>query len=172
MNARTIPGSSSQAFAALLAGGVAAGVLDILYAFVLATLRGGTPMRTLQAIASGLMGAPAFQGGLATATLGLVLHLGITVAAAGVYFAVARRSVTVRRRWLAAGSLFGVLVYLAMNFAVLPLSAIPFKVGYTPAVILQGFVSHAVLVGWPIAFCLHRLHFSRKPSPAPIARRG
>ncbi|MDP3759255.1 MAG: hypothetical protein Q8R01_01905 [Ramlibacter sp.] len=158
----TRPGEPLRsALVALLAGGLAAGVLDIVYAFALAAARGGTPMRVLHSVASGLLGAPAYKGGVLTAALGLALHLGITFAAAAVYFAVARRSPLVQRHYLAAGSLFGVLVYLVMNFVVLPLSAVPFKVGYTPWVLLQGFVSHALLVGVPIALSLHLMRFKR-----------
>jgi hypothetical protein len=43
-----------------------------------------------------------------------------------------------------------------MNFVVLPLSAVPFKLTYSPQVIAQGFVSHALLVGIPIALCVRR----------------
>jgi hypothetical protein len=155
-------GQSSSALAALLAGALAAGVLDIVYAFVLAALRGGTPVRVLQSVASGVLGAPAYQGGLPTAALGLALHLGITLAAAGLYLAAARGAPWVRQHPWLSGTLFGFGVYAVMNFAVLPLSAVPFKVSHTPATLVQGFVSHAVLVGWPIAFCLHRMHFGRR----------
>jgi hypothetical protein len=164
-------GDRMSALAAVLAGGLAAGVLDIVYAFVLAAMRGGTPVRVLQSVASGLLGAPAYKGGAATATLGLALHLGITIVAAGVYLLAARRVPSMRRHPVWAATLFGMLVYLVMNFVVLPLSAVPFKLSYPPAALIQGFVSHAVLVGWPIAFCLHRLHFDTRVA-APIPERG
>jgi hypothetical protein len=146
----------------ILIGGLAAGVLDILYAFVLAALRGGTPLRVLQSVASGVLGSSAYKGGAAAAALGLGLHLGITVAASAIYFEVARRSPVVRERFIAFGSVFGVLVYLFMNFVVLPASAVPFKVTYTPPVLMQGFVSHALLVGIPIAWALRRFSFGRQ----------
>ena len=52
---------------------------------------------------------------------------------------------------LAAGAVFGVLIYLFMNFVVIPMSAFPYKFPYTPMRLLEGFASHAALVGIPIA---------------------
>ena len=55
----------------ILVGGLLAGVLDIAAALTRGMLRGGSPVRVLQAIASGVMGRPAFEGGWQTALLGL-----------------------------------------------------------------------------------------------------
>ena len=146
----------------VLLGGLVAGIFDIVYAFVLVGFSGNAPVRLLQSIASGLLGSEAFKGGLATGALGLALHLGITIAAAAVYFLFASKSTFVQRHYLLFGALFGILVYLAMNFVVLPLSAVPFKIKYTTLVVLQGFVSHALLVGLPIAWCIRRFAFRRQ----------
>jgi hypothetical protein len=140
----------------VLLGGLLAGVLDIVYAFVLASMRGGTALGTLQSIASGLLGRDAYKGGVATGALGLALHLAILIIAAGIYWFAARNSTFIRRHVWICGAAFGVLVYLFMNFVVLPLSAVPFHITYTPMVILQGFISHALLVGLPIALCVRR----------------
>jgi hypothetical protein len=66
-------------------GGLVAGILDIIYAFILSGLAGRKPLGALKAVASGVLGAEAFKGGMPTVALGLVLHLGITIAAAFVY---------------------------------------------------------------------------------------
>jgi len=151
--------AANRTFTGIVLGGLLAGLLDIVYAFILAATRSGTSLRVLQSIASGLLGSKAYQGGFATGVLGLVLHLGITVVAAWVLWFAAKRSVLLQRHILWCGLAFGVLVYLFMNFVVLPLSAVPFQVKYSPAVIAQGFVSHAVLVGLPIAWCLRWFAF-------------
>jgi hypothetical protein len=148
-------------FVGALAGGLCAGILDIVYAFVLSGLDGGSPLGVLRSVASGLLGAAAFKGGLPAAALGLVLHLGINVVAASIYLFAARRAAFMRAHYLLCGSIFGVLVYLTMNFVVLPLSAIPFHLKYPPEALLQGFVSHALLVGIPIALCVRRFSFDR-----------
>jgi hypothetical protein len=140
----------------VLLGGLLAGILDLVYAFVLADMSGGTALGTLQSIASGLLGRDAYKGGVGTGALGLALHLAILVAAAGVYWFSARNSAFMRRHMWICGAAFGVFAYLFMNFVVLPLSAVPFHIKYTPMVILQGFISHALLVGLPIALCVRR----------------
>ncbi len=65
--------------------------LDITAAFVNSGLRGVRPIRILQAIASGLLGAGSYKGGFATATLGLVLHFVIAFGATAVYYAASRK---------------------------------------------------------------------------------
>lgn len=47
---------------AILWGGLIAGALDLLYAFVWYGPRGVSPVRILQSIASGLLGADAYEG--------------------------------------------------------------------------------------------------------------
>jgi len=59
---------------AIFWGSVACGVLDITAALVVYGFFGIKPLRLLQGIASGLLGRRAFDGGLATALLGLVCH--------------------------------------------------------------------------------------------------
>ncbi len=146
---------------AVVSGGLLAGVLDIVYAMSMALMRGGSATRVLHAIASGVLGKAAYQGGTVTAVLGLALHLGILLVAAGLYAAVNRRITWMQQHMLLAGALYGVLVYLFMNFIVLPLSAVPFQLNYPPLTLLQGFVSHALLVGLPISVCLNQFKRSR-----------
>jgi uncharacterized membrane protein YagU involved in acid resistance len=142
----------------ILGGGLIAAVLDIIYAIILTMRAGHNAISTLQAIASGLVGVEAFQGGIAAAALGLFLHCAILIVAAVVYYEASLRLPVLRTRALSCGLLFGVLVYLFMNFIVIPLSAIPFTISYTPAKLAQGFLSHAILVGLPIALVIR--HFT------------
>ena len=147
--------------AAILWGGLTAGVLDILDAFTVAWLASGVPpVRVLQAIASGLLGREAFQGGLQTAALGLGLHFFIACTAAAVYVAASRRLPVLNRRWVACGLGFGVAVFFFMRHVVLPLSA--FRSGPTrPLMLLNGLLIHAFGVGLPIAY------FARRASRSP-----
>jgi hypothetical protein len=142
----------------VILGGLVAGILDILYAFIASGLRGGTPLQVLQSVASGLLGRSAFEGGISVGIIGLVCHLVIAVGAAAIYFAASRHLPMLRERPYSAGAAFGILVYLFMNFVVLPLSAVPFRVTYSPLVLVKGFVSHALLIGIPIALFIR--HFS------------
>ena len=143
--------------AILLGGGIAA-TLDMLYAIIAnyyyAQL---SPQWTMQSVASGLMGNAAFESGAAGALLGTVAHYAILFAAAGVYYLASRRIPVLRTQPVLCGIAFGVLVYLFMNFVVLPLSAFPFELKYTADRLLRGFVSHGLLVGLPIALAIKGL---------------
>src|SRR5215203_2933194 len=104
----------------ILAGGVLAGVLDILAAFAISWPR-VPPVRVLQYIASGALGPEAFRGGMTVALLGLAFHFAIATGAAAVYAALSRRWPTLIHRPLLYGPLFGLAVYATMNLIVLPL---------------------------------------------------
>jgi hypothetical protein len=147
---------ASDFFKAALIGGLVAGALDIIYAFVWLGMSGRTPLWVLQTIASGWLGRAAFTGGIAAGALGLASHFGISIAAAALYGAAVRGSAWIRAHWIVGGITFGVLVYLFMNFVVIPLSAAPFGPSWTPRAFIQGFISHALVFGLPIAWVWHR----------------
>lgn len=140
---------------AVVLGGLVAGTLDIAAAFVIYGLRGAKPVRILQSIAGGILGAAAFQGGVRTAALGMLLHFFIAFVAAGVYYAASRKVAFLVRRPAISGLLYGVGVYLFMNHVVLPLSAVskrPFVLGLALVMVLV----HMVCVGLPIALVVRR----------------
>jgi len=87
----TLPMERSKAYRAILWGGLIVGALDITAAFVNSGLRGVGPLRVLRSIASGLLGAEASKGGLATAALGALLHFFIATVATAVYYAASRK---------------------------------------------------------------------------------
>jgi hypothetical protein len=136
-------------------GGLAAGVLDITAAFVIYGARGATPVRILQSIAGGLIGPAAFRGGLQTAALGALLHFLIAFTAAAVFYAASRSLPVLVRRPAVWGPLYGIVVYLFMNYVVVPLSAVP-KRPFVLRMALLILVVHMVCVGLPIAFAVHR----------------
>jgi hypothetical protein len=86
MNPATAAGSSQgpNPLFAILCAGLACGVLDITAALVVYGHYGRTPMRLLQGIAAGLLGPRSFEGGIATALLGLFCQFFIAFCAATV----------------------------------------------------------------------------------------
>ncbi|HEX6107241.1 MAG TPA: hypothetical protein VFZ26_16765 [Gemmatimonadales bacterium] len=135
----------------VVAGGLLAGLLDIVYACLFWAVKAGVPARRiLQSIAAGLLGAASYAGGWRTAALGLLLHFCIAVSMAVAYYLVARRVPLLWRRPLACGAVYGLLLYAIMNYVVVPLSAAgrgssdPLWIALTVAV-------HALLIGIPIA---------------------
>jgi hypothetical protein len=107
-----LPRESSRAARAILWGGLLAGVGDITFAFVV--WRGIGPVRVLQSVASGLLGAAAREGGLATAALGAVLHFTIAFIWATVFWLASRRLTVLVRHPVVCGLLYGVVVYALM----------------------------------------------------------
>ena len=128
------------------------GVLDIAYAIAFSYWRSGTsPIRVLQSVASGALGRDAYAGGLPTAALGLALHFLIALIITAIFFAVASRARALTMQPVLIGALYGIVVYLVMNFFVIPLS----KIGPRPLpatiVIVTGVLVHIFLIGIPIA---------------------
>jgi len=143
---------------AILWGGLIAGACDITYAFIFYYLRSGTtPVRILQSVASGALGANSFNGGFATATLGLFFHFLIAYIWATLYYLASRKLHVLVRVPYVCGVLYGALVYALMNYVVVPLSAAPFK-GATPstATLVKGLLIHMLGIGLPIALATRR----------------
>jgi uncharacterized membrane protein YagU involved in acid resistance len=140
----------------VLAGGLIAGGFDIVYACTFwAIKRQASPQRILQSVASGLLGKAAFDGGAATAALGLCLHFFIATSMSLTYWLVARRWPLLWQRPGPCGVFYGILLYGIMTYIVLPLSAFgptskdPLWIGMSVAV-------HMFLIGLPIALITSR----------------
>ena len=102
-----------------------AGTLDIVYAIGFWAIKAGVAaMRILQSVAAGVLGEASFSGGIGSAALGLVLHYAIMCAMVGAYFLLARHWAPLRERsLLAVGAIYGLALYAAMTYVVVPLSA-------------------------------------------------
>jgi uncharacterized membrane protein YagU involved in acid resistance len=131
------------------------GMLDALAATLSFRLRGVPPQRVWQNVASGLLGASAFQKGRKSAAIGLALHFTIALGAAGVFCLAATFVPLVLRSPIIAGALYGVAVFLAMNLIVLPLSAMP-KRPSNAAVFVTQIIIHILFVGLPISLTASR----------------
>jgi uncharacterized membrane protein YagU involved in acid resistance len=143
---------------AILWGGLIAGALDITYAIVFSLLRSGTsPVVILQSVASGLLGKASYDGGAATAALGLLLHFLIAFTAAAVYYAASRKFDVLTRAAVVCGVIYGVLVYVVMNYVVIPLSAVPPRTTPRPLIVfVTGLLVHMFFIGLPIALAVRR----------------
>ncbi len=144
----------SSAIPAILIGGGIAGALDITYAIVFSAWRGVPAMRLLQSVSSGLLGAPAFNGGMPTAALGLFLHFCIAFAWAAIFYIASRSVPFLTRKAVISGIVYGLLIYAIMNLVVLPVSAFPRKVTFPPLVLATGLFVHMFFIGLPIALAV------------------
>jgi hypothetical protein len=145
-------------------GGLTVGFLDGLDAVIFFGLRGVSPERIFQSIASGLLGRAAYQGGLPTVVLGVLLHFTIALAIVTIYHLVSRRVPGLARRPFVWGPLYGITVYLTMNLVVLPLSA-AVTGPRSPLVVVNGLFIHIIGVGIPSAL------FARAAQAPTVSRR-
>jgi len=143
---------------AILVGGLIAGALDITYAFILWWLRAQvTPMQILQSVAAGLLGKASYDGGAGTAILGAFLHFFNALVIAAIFVGASRIWPVLARRATLFGPLYGIGVYLVMNYVVLPLSAFPPRTKPpAPVVWITGVLAHMFLIGLPIALAAKR----------------
>lgn len=148
--------SRPQAFATIVYGGCAAALGDFLFAVIFyGVILGVKQIRIFQGVASGLIGRAAFTGGLATYSLGLLLHFAIGLCIATVYYLASLRWPVLLSRAVVSGLIYGMIAYLGMNYIVIPLSAAhagKFHLLY----FLVEIIGHAFLVGLPIALIARR----------------
>jgi hypothetical protein len=134
--------------------GLIVGVMDITSAIIITLSRGSTVTRLFQFIASGLLGPKAFQGGTATAALGLGLHFVIAFSLVALFYAATRYFDFLRRQAVISGILYGLIVFGVMNLIVLPLSAAKPRHSLTGDLIQIGI--HMFVIGLPTALLIRR----------------
>jgi hypothetical protein len=141
---------------AIWMAGAICGAMDITAALTVYGSMGLKPMRLLQGISAGLLGAQAYQGGIPTAALGLLLHFVIAFGAAATYYAVSRKLRLLTDYAVPCGIAYAVIVYFFMQNIVLPLS----RAAHRPFVLksmIIGIVIHICCVGLPIALTIRRV---------------
>jgi hypothetical protein len=111
-------------------GGLLIAACDALFAIAVWfewTAKGLTQM--FQSIAVGVLGKASYEGGAATAWLGAGLHVAMAIAFVLICIALGLRFRLLVEKPVVAGLLYGVGLYVAMNFVVMPLS----RVGASPS---------------------------------------
>ena len=134
--------------------GLIAGILDITSAFVIAGIKGTGSIRMLQGIASGLLGQRSFEGGMATAGLGLAIHFLIAFTAAAVFYVASRKFSFLTQHAVVSGFLYGIAVYIFMYWIVVPL-AFP-TAHHSMSRDVTAVIIHILLIGLPIALVVRR----------------
>jgi uncharacterized membrane protein YagU involved in acid resistance len=114
--------TAGPALRAILTGGLVAGTLDIGAA---ALINRVSPALIAHYIASGVLGTASFSAGAVAAWLGLLLQWAMSVLIAAIYWLATARLPRLRRRWWLGGLLAGIVIFLVMNFVVMPFSAAP-----------------------------------------------
>ena len=139
----------------IVRAGLLTGVTDGLFSSVLSVaFYHSTVTRLFQGVASTLLGPAAFDGGLRTAALGVLMHFGVALGWSAVFLVLHDRSPWIRRRLgspygaLKVASLYGPCIWLLMSLAVIPL-----LLHRPPAITVRWWVQligHIPFVGLPI----------------------
>jgi hypothetical protein len=108
---------------------------DGLHAFFFLP-RHADPFEVLRFIASGWFGEDAFSMGLTGSLIGMVSHNGVSVVLAAIYVGASRVLPVLRRYFVPFGLAYG---------------------AGDPPIFYHGLISHAILVGVPIAFYAKKL---------------
>lgn len=134
----------------ILLGTLVVGSLDICEVILYYGFRDVPATRILQSVARGWLGTKAFSGGIPTALLGLATHFFIAFCVVLVYYLASRRIELLRRRPVVMGMLYGLGVFLVMNYIVLPMS----QAGggkFTTVTLINQLFCHLILIGIPAA---------------------
>lgn len=150
----------------VLAGGLVAGTLDLIYICTLWGAKGIGPVRILHSIAAGWVGREgAVAGGWQTAVLGLVSHYFIATCMAAAFWLAARRLPVLARHPFVSGPLYGVVLYVVMNHVVVPLSAIGAAIPTPAWMVASHLATHMFLVGTTCALFARRALFPTPEAP-------
>ena len=152
---------NSRFFKALLLCLLIAGTLDIADALIFYGIRGVPAVGLLRFIAACLVGVSALHGGVAMAALGLAIHYTITLFWSALFLLAATRFRFLTRHAIASGLVYGGIIYIVMNYVVLPLTRLPPRSHHlAPAVLINGVLALLLFMGLPIA--LITKHFARE----------
>lgn len=146
--------NNCRALRAIVTAGLVVGVLDISSAFVIWWQRGVALQHGLQGIAAGLLGTSSYEGGMATAALGLALHFFVAFVVVSVFYLVSRKLPFLTRQPFVWGVLYGIGVYVVMYWIVLPSAFPTFRHRLSNE--LLALAIHICLIGLPTAFIVRR----------------
>ena len=132
--------------------GLIAGTIDIGAACLINWV---LPGPVLRAVASGVLGHAAVHGGVWVMTLGMILQWAMSVLIAGIFVAAGVKWPVLLRRWVLAGLAYGLVVFVVMNFVVVPLSAAVFKVHFSPLSFAENLLAMLVF-GLIVAYVAQR----------------
>lgn len=126
------------------------------------------PRGLFRFIASSVVGwTRAVSLGWPAVLLGVVLHTAVSFVVVLTYFFLSNELPILRRRPIAMGGLYGIVVYCVMHYAIVPLTAVPRIVPPNAAVELANqLFAHIFMVGIPAAVILSRLGWHERTDRA------
>ncbi|WP_426671752.1 hypothetical protein ACPPVU_10995 [Mucilaginibacter sp. McL0603] len=126
------------------------GTLDAIAAFLISYKI--PPVVIFKFIASGWFGKQAMSGGIGTVLWGLIFHYLIATIFSVVFFQLYPAVINILKNKYFTGIVYGLLIWVVMNYVVLPFTNIPKAHGHiNPLSLIKGIVALIICVGTPIA---------------------
>ncbi len=157
--ASTSPASSNSLLRLSVIGGLIIGALHVLiqaFGMFVLIVKASTFMVAMQYVASGLLGDAAYAGGVATALLGFILEFVMTMIIAGIFIFSASRIPLLQKNVIVGSLLYGIGVFIVMNFVVLPLSAARTLPAPPMWFLIEIILEHMLLIGLPLGILVQR----------------
>ncbi len=154
-----MPRKPHPALAAILWGGLIAGTIDIGAASLIS---GYNPLVILKYIAGGVLGKAALAGGPSIAVLGLLLQWVMSIIVAAIFVVATRRRAALANQWSVWGVIYGAVIFVVMNYVVVPLSALHAPPHFTTFSLIANLAA-MLLFGWIVALVARK---SAVSSPA------
>ena len=148
-----------SAFHSIILGWLSVGILDAIAASVNAIVRGGSPTRVWQYVASSLLGPASFDRGAKSVVIGLIIHFTVALGVALGFYLLARLFPFVIRHGVVSGIVYGIAVYFAMQYVFVPLTLVK-QGGPSLSAFVTGILIHIFFVGLPPALITRK--FARR----------
>ena len=133
------------------------GSLDALAAVINAYFSFGLmPYRVFQYIASGLLGQKAYQSQTLPVSLGVIIHFSIAITVTYIFYQAYKRFGKASTPKFLLGSMYGIGIWLVMNYIVIPFSLIG-TYPKNPIQIVIGLLIHIFVIGIPIEVLIRRI---------------
>ncbi len=150
----------SSTIRAAVGAGALVGVLDAIAACVHAWgFWRLPPARVWRFVASGALGKSAATGGGGVIAVGLLFHFLIAIGWTALFFALVkmlRQPLRSATETIGVGAAYGLLIWLAMNFAIIPMSKIGARPVQLNAPTTVMILIHGFVIGGSIALLARR----------------
>ncbi len=149
--------STSSIWVSILKSGIVVGVLDALAAIIHAYFfNGSSPDAVFRYVATGIFGKAALSGGLPTAFAGLALHFTVAISWTALFYVLYPKLKFLSSSMLLSGIVYGLFIWLMMNFVVIPLSPVPAGPVRIRLATLIMIAIHLLVIGVPISWLTSR----------------
>lgn len=153
--------TSSHGIYTILKATLIAGTLDIALAclnFYFKTQK--NPLVVLRYIASAVFGKSAYSDDTIMPLVGLLFHYIVAFIWVTIFFLLYPKLISFTKNSIVAGLLYAIVIWLGMNFLVLPLTLVP-KTSFNLTSALVGLLILMIAIGLPLGLIMKKYYAQR-----------